>query len=203
MGITPLTKKQKIILDFIKSFQEKNGYPPTLEEIAKKLKLSSVATVHQYLAALERKGYIKKHKGHARSIDISEPEDAVKVPLLGTITAGQPIEAIREKEFINVPKTKIPNPDLGSFYALNVLGDSMVDENINDGDIVLVRHQLLVENGEAAVVYIPEKNEATLKKVYKEKNRFRLQPANPKMRPFYEKNIQIQGKIIGVLRKEN
>ena len=201
MGITPLTKKQKIILDFIKFFQEKNGYPPTLEEIAQKLKLSSVATVHQYLATLEQKGYIKKNKGHARSIEITEPEDAVKIPLLGIITAGQPIEAIREKEFIAVPKTKIPG--LGSFYALNVLGDSMIDENINDGDVVLVRHQLLVENGESAVVYIPEKNEATLKKVYREKNRFRLQPANPKMKPFYEKNIQIQGEVVGVLRKEN
>ena len=132
----PLTKKQKPILDFIKFFSKKKGYSPSHEEIGKKFKLS-VSSVNQYLTALKEKGYIQKNKGQARSIKISEAESMVKIPLLGTIAAGQPIEAIEEKETIAVPKNKLPRA--GKCFALQVSGDSMIDENINDGDIILVK----------------------------------------------------------------
>jgi repressor LexA len=201
MKISTLTKKQKAILDFIKSFQKTKGYPPTLEEIGKKFKLSSVATVHQYLSVLRKKGYVQRQKGHARSIELfqNSKSDLVEIPLMGIITAGKPIEAIANPEPIEVPKNMLSKT--GRHYALRVEGNSMINEGISDGDNVIIREQAVVDNGESAVAYLPDKNEATLKKIYKEKNRIRLQPANPEMKPFYEKNVEIQGKVVGVLRK--
>src|SRR3989338_7526196 len=133
-----LTPKQKQIYDFIKTYSDKKGFSPIHEEIAKKFKLA-VSTIHEHLSALERKGYIKKDPGHARTIEAISPNKnsgLVKIPLLGTIAAGQPIEAIQTNETIAVPKSSV-RP--GNVYALRVLGNSMVDESINDGDIVLVR----------------------------------------------------------------
>lgn len=193
----PLTKKQKPILDFIKYFSKKKGYSPTHEEIGKKFKLS-VSSINQYLTALKEKGYIQKDKGRARSIKISETESMVRIPLLGTIAAGKPIEAIENTEPLKIPKSMLSKS--GRHYALKVAGDSMLKEGIFNGDTVIVREQPVVENGETAVAYLPDKNEATLKKIYSEGNRIRLQPANPTMKPFYEKNVQIQGKVINVIR---
>lgn len=201
MKITTLTKNQKSILDFVRSFQKEKGYPPTLEEIGKEFKLSSLATVYQYLDVLRKKGYVQRKKGHARSIELYQDRNSglVDIPLLGTITAGKPVEAIRNPEAIQVPKAMLSKT--GRHYALEVVGNSMINEGISDGDTVIVREQPVVEDGESAVAYLPDRNEATLKKIYREKNRIRLQPANPDMDPFYETNVEIQGKVVGVIRK--
>lgn len=198
-----LTKRQKEVLDFIKKFVDKKGYPPTLEEVGKKLKLSAVSTVHQHIATLIEKGYLQKSGHYTRDIDISKPEPMIKVPLLGTIAAGEPIEAIEQKEFIAVPRSKL---SAGSeVYALRVVGNSMVDENINDGDVILVKHQSIAENGQKVVALI-DNHEATLKKFYRERGHIRLQPANKNMEPIIlDKGmpLAIQGIFLDVIRTEN
>ncbi|MFB6212726.1 MAG: transcriptional repressor LexA [Candidatus Magasanikbacteria bacterium] len=122
----------------------------------------------------------------------------VKVPILGLIRAGEPIEPVEESEPYQVPKEMLS--ESGDHFALKVEGQSMVEEGIQDGDIVILRDQPDIENGQTAAVYIPRKNEATLKKVYKEKDKWKLQPANPNMDPFYEKNIEVRGKVINIIR---
>ncbi len=199
-----LTPKQKQIYDFIKTYSNKKGFSPTHAELAKKFKLV-VSTVHEHLSALEKKGYIKKEHGHARTIEITNPNknsSLVKIPFLGTISAGQPIEAIQENETIAVPKNKI-RP--GNIYALKVVGNSMVDENINDGDVVLVREQTTADNGQKVVALI-NNNEATLKKFYKERGHIRLQPANKNLEPLIIRNgkdISIQGIVLDVIHEAN
>ena len=198
-----LTKRQKEVLDFVKKFMDKKGYPPTLEEVGKKLKLSAVSTVHQHIATLIEKGYLQKSGHYTRDIDISEPEPMIKIQLLGTISAGSPIEAMQEKEMIAIPKNKIPASS--EVYALRVIGNSMIDENINDGDIVLVKHQETAENGQKVVALI-DNHEATLKKFYKERGHIRLQPANKNMEPIILRNgrdVAIQGIVLDVIREEN
>ncbi len=197
-----LTKRQKQTLDFIGSYQKKKGYAPSLEEIKKHLGLSSVSTAHHHVKALENLGYLKKEENSPRSIDISKQEKMVTIPLLGTIAAGQPIEAVQEKETIAIPQSKLPRS--GEFYALRVVGDSMIDENINDGDIILVKQQSVAENGQKVVALI-DNHEATLKKFYKEHGHIRLQPANKKIEPIIiEKDVpvSIQGIFIDVIRSE-
>ncbi|OGZ64708.1 MAG: repressor LexA [Candidatus Staskawiczbacteria bacterium RIFCSPLOWO2_01_FULL_40_39] len=197
----PITKRQKEVLDFIKKFISKKKYPPTLEEICAGLKLSAVSTVHQHIKTLAKKGYLKKAGNNARAIDIYESEPMIKVPLLGTIAAGQPIEAIENKEIIAVPKSKIPASS--EVYALRVVGDSMIDENINNGDIVLVRQQTTANNGQKVVALI-DNHEATLKKFYKEKGQIRLQPANKSMEPLIfrsGRDVAIQGIVIDVIQE--
>ena len=156
-----LTRRQKEVLDFIKKFADKKGYPPILEEVGRKLKLSAVSTVHQHIATLIEKGYLQKSGNYTRDIDISEPEPMIKVPLLGTIAAGEPIEAIQQNESIAVPKSRVPIHS--EVYALRVVGNSMIEENINDGDVVLVKQQNVAENGQKVVALI-DNHEATLKK---------------------------------------
>ncbi|OGD32309.1 repressor LexA [Candidatus Azambacteria bacterium RIFCSPHIGHO2_02_FULL_52_12] len=190
-----LGKRKKQILDFVNSYVGKNGFAPSLEEIKKKTGLSSVSTVHHHLKDLEKQGYIKRHEGKPRSIEARDL--TVTIPLRGYIAAGQPIEAIEVYETIDVPKNLLSGS--GEHYALRVSGDSMIDEGIFDGDTVVVRKQNSVENGETAVALIND-NEVTLKKIYKEKNRIRLQPANPKLRPFYFKEVIIQGKVVSTFR---
>ena len=155
-----VTKRQQQVLDFIEKYQEKNKYSPSLEEIQRKFKLASVSTAHYYIKQLKNKGYLSKQESRHRSISVFPTGQMIKVPLLGTISAGQPIEAIQEKELIAVPKNKLPNS--GDVYALRVSGNSMIDENINDGDIVLVRQQETAENGEKVVALIDNHN-VTLK----------------------------------------
>jgi len=196
-----LTKKQKQILDFIIKYIKNNGYSPSLEEIGKHFKLSSVATVHQHVKTLKQKGYLNKSENQARSIEISKNKklsDLVKIPILGTIAAGEPIEAIEEKEIISVQQKLLLRS--GEHFALRVKGDSMIDEGIFNGSIVIIRKQPTVENGETAVALI-NGNEVTLKKIYREKDRFRLQPANPTMKPIFTKELEIQGKVISVIRE--
>lgn len=197
-----VTKRQKQILDFIAQYKKRNGFAPALEEIKKRLRLRAVSTVHQHVAALERKGFLQKRTNQPRSVEVSKSEPLVSIPLLGTIAAGQPIEAIQDKETIAVPKSKIPSSS--EVYALRVVGNSMVDENINDGDIVLVRQQETAENGQKIVALI-DNREATLKKYYRERGHIRLQPANKNMEPIILRNgrdISIQGIVLDVIHEE-
>ncbi len=161
-----LTKRQKQVLDFISLYHNKKGYAPSLEEIRKKFKLASVSTAHFHVKKLQDLGFIGKQDNRSRSIDIYEKEKMVNIPLFGLIAAGQPIEAIQNKEMIAVPKSKVSR--IGEFYALRVVGDSVIDENINDGDLVLVKQQATAENGQKVVALV-DNYKATLKKFYKEK----------------------------------
>lgn len=198
-----LTKRQKQVLDFVESYSQQKGYAPSFEEIRKRLKLASVSTVHFHVKKLKEGGYLGKIENKARAISIASKEPLVKVPLLGTIAAGEPIEAIRENEFIAVPKTTLPST--GNLYALRVIGNSMIDENIKDGDIVLVKQQDTAENGERVVALI-DNHEATLKKFYKERGHIRLQPANKNIEPIIlDKGtpVAIQGIVLDVIRTEN
>src|SRR3989338_3604274 len=160
-----ITKRQIEVLEYIKGYKTKKKYAPSLEENRKKFKLASVSTAHFHVKRLQEGGHLKKEQNQPRAIDVSRREGLVKIPLLGTIAAGQPIEAIQNKETIAVPKNKIPSSS--EIYALRVVGSSMIDENINDGDVVLVRQQNVAENGQKVVALI-DNHEATLKKFYKE-----------------------------------
>lgn len=194
-----LTKRQKEVLDFIGEYVDKKGYAPSLADIKKRLKFASVSTAHFHVSKLQGGGYLEKIQHKARAISITRKEPLIKIPLLGTIAAGEPIEAIPTHQFIAVPKTKIPRG--GDVYALRVVGNSMIDENINDGDIVLVKQQEIAENGQKVVALI-DNYEATLKKFYKEKNHIRLQPANKMLEPIIirkDRDIKIQGIVIDVI----
>lgn len=195
------TKREAEVLDFVRAYRRENGYSPALTDVAKHFG-RSIPTVHQHIQSLGKKNLLLVDKGKKRSI--ITPQDyksqLVDIPLLGIISAGGPIEAIRDEEMIGVPRSMLPTPS--RHYALKVSGVSMIEEGIMDGDIVIVHDQQTVDDGEKAVAYMPERNEVTLKKIYKEKNRVKLVPANKTMSPFYETNVQIQGKVVGVLRKE-
>src|SRR3989344_4431292 len=192
-----LTPTKQKVLKFINTYTDKKGYSPTLEEIRNGLRLNSISTIHQHIKELENSGHLNKKSKLHRSIEIPKHEGMIKISLLGTISAGEPIEAVQEREIIAVPKSKVDGA--GEVYALRVKGDSMIDEGIFDGDTVIIRKQNTVEDGETAVALI-NNNEVTLKKIYREKNRIRLQPANPKLRPFYVKEVIIQGKVISTFR---
>jgi len=195
-----LTKRQKQIFDYIRQFIKERGYSPSLEEMRKHFRLSSRSTVHYYIEVLREKGYLKKLDHQARAIELSKEKksiDLVKIPLLGIIAAGEPIEAIENPETIEVPKSQLSKS--GEHYALRVQGNSMIDEGIFDGDIVVIKKQPDAENGETVVALL-NGNEVTLKKIYKEKGRFKLQPANPTLRPIFTKELVIQGKVISVIR---
>jgi len=197
-----LTKRQKQVFDFITSYRKKRGYSPSLEEIQKHFKLASVSTAHFHVKRLQDLGLLEKQYNKPRSIDIYENEAMVNIPLLGLIAAGQPIEAIQNKETIAVPQNRLPRS--GEFYALRVIGNSMIDENINDGDIILVKQQSVAENGQKVVALI-DNYEATLKKFYKERGHIRLQPANKTIEPIIikkDREIVIQGIVIDVIKNE-
>jgi len=197
-----LTKRQKQILDYIKKFIKDKNYSPSFEEIRKHFRFVSKSTVHHHIETLKGKGYLNQ----ARTIELPKSEKSsglVEIPLLGIIAAGEPIEAIENKETIAVPKSKLPKS--GDSYALRVTGDSMIDENINDGDVILVKQQNVAENGQKIIALI-DNQEATLKKFYKERGHIRLQPANKNMKPIILRNgrdISIQGVVLDVIRKEN
>lgn len=201
-----LTKKQGEILDFIKIYVANHGYPPTVREIAKKLKVNSPATIHSHLNKLAEKKYIKKDDSKNRAIELlvdneylNKNESIVSVPLLGNIKAGLPIEAIENpNDFFDVPSYLIPKNK--EVYALNVSGDSMINIGIYDNDIVLIEKQNIARNGDI-VVAMNDENEVTLKTFYKEKGYFRLQPENDTMEPIILNNVTILGKAIGLYRK--
>lgn len=201
-----LTKKQGEILDFIKVYVANHGYPPTVREIAKKLKVNSPATIHSHLNKLAEKKYIKKDDSKNRAIELlvdneylNKNESIVSIPLLGKIKAGLPIEAIENpNDFLDVPSYLIPKNK--EVYALNVSGDSMINIGIYDNDIILIEKQNIARNGDI-VVAMNDENEVTLKTFYKEKGHFRLQPENDTMEPIILNNVTILGKAIGLYRK--
>lgn len=197
-----LKKRQKQILDYIKKFIKDKNYSPSFEEIRKHFGFVSKSTVHHHIETLKEKGYLKR----SRTIELAKDKESsglVEIPLLGVIAAGEPIEAIENKETIAVPKSKLPSS--GDSYALRVTGNSMIDENINDGDVILVKQQSVAENGQKIVALL-DNHEATLKKFYKERGYIRLQPANKNMKPIILRNgrdISIQGVFLDVIHKES
>ena len=201
-----LTKRQDEILQFIKAFIVSNGYPPTVREIGTALGLSSSGTVHAHLANLEAKGFIKKEDTKNRAIEllvdnefVKSNEEVVKVPLLGKVTAGSPIEAIEHPgEFFSLPAFLIPKSK--EVFTLYVKGESMINAGIYDGDIVIVERTNSANNGQI-VVAMTDDNEVTLKTFYKENNYFRLQPENDTMEPIILSNVTILGKAVGLYRK--
>ena len=201
-----LTNQQEKMLDIIKKYVVKHGYAPTVRELCQEMNLSSTATVQVHLNNLEKKGYIKKEESKNRTIEILvdneyeiKNELVTEVPLLGKITAGNPIEAIeRPDEYFSLPSYLIPkNKDV---FTLLVSGESMINAGILDGDIVIVERKSTANNGEI-VVAMTDENEVTLKTFYKEKDHFRLQPENDTMAPFIMNNVTILGKAIGLYRK--
>src|ERR1051326_543827 len=201
-----LTRRQRQVYDFIASFVQSHGYSPSFEEIGGGMGLSSLATVHKHITNLEKKGLLKRDYNRSRSIDVLAPKGRMKqtmaaplaLPLLGRIAAGQPIEAIENPETIS----------LGDFtgskdvFVLQVRGDSMQDEAILDGDYVLVEKAQTARSGEIVVALV-DGAETTLKRFYKEGDQIRLQPSNAHMQPIMvpAAAVQIQGRVIGVLRK--
>ena len=201
----PVSTKQRRVYEFIKGYIESNDEPPTIAEIGRHFQISSSASVHGILRALEREGLIKRTPNISRGIALvkqppSDDEDRGEIPLLGTVAAGQPIEAILSHDTISVPS------DLqgrGRTFALRVRGDSMIDEHIQDGDIIVVTSQKTADNGQVVVALI-DGNYATVKKFYREPEFIRLQPANPQFKPMLIKTaerIQIQGVVTGLIRK--
>ena len=201
----PITAKQRRIFEFIRRYIESNHEAPTIAEIGRQFQMRSSASVHAVLTALEREGLIKRMPNVSRGIEIvqqneSNGEGENEIPLRGTVAAGQPIEAILTHDTISVPK------DLqgrGRTFALRVRGESMIDENIQDGDIIIVASQQTAENGQMVVALI-DGNYATVKKFYREPDFIRLEPANPQFKPIFirtPERIQIQGIVRGLIRK--
>jgi len=199
----PLTKRQREILTYLSGYTEQNGFAPSFEEIAEQFGYNSLATVHEHLTNLERKGYIKRNYNESRAISILPSEvspRAVELPLLGTVAAGVPIEAIEQAETFCVPDSMVGR---GTHYVLRVRGNSMIDEQIRDGDFVVVNERQRADNGEMVIALV-NGTSATVKKYYRERDgRIRLQPANETMQPIYvhENDISIQGIVVGVLRR--
>ena len=200
----PLTKRQKEILDFLEEFLSENGYPPSFEEIARHFGYTSLATVHEHLENLKQKGYIRKSYNASRSIELVPTGlkvAAIELPLLGQVAAGAPIEAIQEQETIAVPEDFLARG--GQHYVLRVRGDSMIDEQIRDGDYVIVNSRNTATNGEMVVALV-HGDSATVKKFYRERDgSVRLQPANPSMSAMYfpSHDVTVQGIVVGVIRR--
>ena len=193
-----LTKKQTQVLDFIKAYMAKHSYAPSLEEIKRKFKLASVSTAHYYISKLQDAGFLNKEHNQPRAVSTVGAKQMIEIPILGAIAAGQPIEAIEiSDETITIAKDEIGKQ--GKHYALRVQGSSMIDEGIFDGDIVVIRKQDVAENGQTVVAVIDD-NEATLKKLYRENGKFRLQPANPTLFPIYRDEVEVRGVVVKIIR---
>ena len=200
--VLPLTKRQREILDYLQDFIQQHGYAPSLEEIGRRFGLSSLATVHKHLTNLQEKGFIKRAWNRSRSVEMIPTNSggrAVDLPLLGYVAAGAPIEAVATSETIAVPEDLVGRRDT---YVLRVRGNSMIDEQICDGDFVIVEDRKSAQNGETVVALLSG-SDVTLKKLYRENGRVRLQPANPTMQPIFVEadQVQVQGVVVGVMRK--
>jgi repressor LexA len=206
MSVGKLSNRQQAILDFIKSEVKDKGYPPSVREIGEAVGLASSSTVHGHLERLEKKGFIRRDPTKPRAIEVLGLDDhdqsdfslsVVRVPLIGRVTAGMPITATENiEDYFPLPSHYV-NDDI--VFMLSVIGDSMIEAGIHDGDFVIVRQQQTANNGDI-VVAMTEDNEATVKRFYKEKDHIRLQPANPTMKPIILKNVTILGKVIGLFR---
>lgn len=197
----PLTRRQRAILDFIAEFLAVQGYAPSMEEIAGRFGIASLNAVHKHLKVLEERGFIRRLTNRARSIQVLDPDapPGNRVPLLGRIAAGRPIEAVSSPEEMEVPPGLLSK---GGNYVLRVEGDSMIEEHIQDGDLIIVEQRDDAANGETVVALI-DGDQATLKKLYREGERIRLQPANPAFRPIYvaPEQLRIQGVVVGLMRR--
>lgn len=192
-----LTRRPKEILDFIKRYSAKKKYAPSLEEIQRRFKLASVSTVHFHVKRLQEAGYLQREINQPRAMSAEKNSRTIRIPLMGTIAAGVPIEAIEVPETITIAKDDIGK--FGNHYALRVQGNSMIDDGIYDGDIVVLRQQSAADNGQTVVAVVND-NEATLKRIYREKDRFRLQPANPTLFPMYTKELEVRGVVVRIIR---
>jgi len=197
-----LTRRQREILDFIEDFMDQNGYSPSLEEIAARFGLASVATVHKHLTALEERGAIRRGHNQSRSISLVKRPvraEVTQIPLIGRVAAGAPIEAVEDDEELVIPEDMLGRRRT---YALQVQGNSMIDEGIHNGDYVVIEERGTAENGETVIALLPG-NEVTLKRYFREGKIIRLQPANDRLGPVMvpEEDLRIQGVVIGVLRK--
>ncbi|HLA09703.1 MAG TPA: transcriptional repressor LexA [Pyrinomonadaceae bacterium] len=198
-----ITARQRQVYEYISRYIASNNQPPTLAEIGKHFKMSSSASVHSILSALEREGLIKRIPNVSRGIELIPSETEANgddIPLLGVVAAGQPIEAILSHDSVSAPRDLVGR---GRTFALRVRGDSMIEENIQDGDIIVVASQKTAENGQMVVALI-DGNYATVKRFYREPDFIRLEPANPQFKPIFIKTpdrIQIQGVVRGLIRK--
>lgn len=211
-----LTDRQQAILDFIRSFSVKTKYPPTIREIGKSVGISSTSVVNYNLNVLEKQGHIMRDKTISRGIKLVQetpdilPVETVRIPVLGRIAAGEPMPvpgsdfAILGDEVIELTRELLPVDDKHVF-ALQVRGNSMVDAMIGDGDIVVMQQRQKADNGDLVAVWLKDREETTLKRFYLEKGKVRLQPANPTMQPIFAdpKNVEIQGKVVLVIRRPN
>ena len=200
-----ISKRQEDILSFIKSEVKKKGYPPSVREIGEAVGLASSSTVHGHLARLESKGFIRRDPTKPRAIEVLDPEGlgtmkpgVLHVPLVGKVTAGLPITAIENiEEYFPLPESFGTSED--NLFMLEIVGNSMIEAGILNGDYVVVKQQQTANNGEI-VVAMTEDDEATVKRFFKEKNYFRLQPENASMDPIILDNVSILGKVVGVYR---
>ncbi len=208
-----LSERQQKILEFVKSFTLDNGYPPTIREIGRAVNISSTSVVNYNLDALQRGGYITRDRTVSRGIRMEGLEELaqttinlVKVPLLGRIAAGEPLLVFTESVAGSADTVDVPRDMLATdknVYALEVQGTSMIDALINDGDIVIMRHTETANNGDMVAAWLPEQEETTLKRFFREGNRVRLQPENQTMQPIYVDidKVQIKGRVVAVLRQ--
>lgn len=196
-----LTKRQKEILDFVREEVARQGYAPTLQEIGSRFGLSSAATVYKHVERLVQKGYLRKAPHQRRGIQLVDPEPVrtVEVPLLGQIAAGRPIQAVASPETINLPPDFVGRKPT---YVLRVRGNSLLDEQIRDGDLVIVEDRSTVETGETVIALLPGQ-EVILRKFLREGSMVRLQPTNPTIEPLFieEANLRIHGVVVGIMRR--
>ena len=196
-----LTKRQKELLDYLQAYIEEHGYAPTLEEIGRNFALGSLATVHKHLQNLERKGHIRRLPNRSRALEVM-PRDGtratVQVPLLGRVAAGNPLEPVEVPESVALPEEMLGR---GETFALRVQGDSMINDGILDGDVVVVESRHAVENGATVVALV--RGEATLKRFFRERGRVRLVPANDRLDPIVApaEDVEVRGEVVALLRR--
>jgi len=197
-----LTRRQREILEFLRRFLREHGYAPSLLEIGKAFSLSSSATIHKHLCALEARGAIRRSRGRRRYVELVDPPEAaglVELPLLGSVPAGKPLEAVQVEERMSIPEYLVGGKRA---YVLKVQGDSMRDEQIRDGDYVVVEDRPVPENGETVVALL-RGEEVTLKKFHRERGKVKLSPANPAFEPMLlpAREVRIQGIVRGLFRR--
>ena len=212
-----LGERHQKILDFLSDYQRENHYPPSIREIGNKTGISSTSVVNYYLDQLEKRGMIQRDRKISRGVRLANSNgslDTFRVPILGPIAAGLPLPELdpnvsymsdNEANAVDIARSLLPSKEkIDNLFALEVQGESMIDAMINDGDIVVLRPATEARNGEMVAVWLPSNNEATLKYFFKEKDRYRLQPANPTMKPIYIKKsepLEIKGKVVMVIRR--
>lgn len=199
-----LYRRQKQILEFLRQFIQRNSYSPTLQQIAEALGVHSLATVHEHLTAIVKKGLIRRYEGAVRGIELIDKKlasltSSVELPILGFIAAGSPIEPYTDPNATTTVPANLTS-EKSSSYVLQVKGDSMIEDGILDGDFVVIQEQEEARNGEIVVALL-ENGLATLKRYFREASRIRLEPANAKMSPIFTTKVKIQGKVVGVIRR--